>query len=98
MAMVVKALGGGEQWVYPIVMPVSDAKTNYWVVWAKYAQIQSLKRYEGARFKAPNKNGDEQRFSVVRWADRISFDAEAKAKVERDAAARRVAAFKPVRG
>lgn len=79
-------------------MPVSDAKTNYWVVWAKYAQILSLKRYDGVKFKAPNRKGEEQPFSVVRWSDRLTFDASVREKNEREAAERRVASFRPSRG
>lgn len=98
MDLIVKALGGGDQWVFPIVMPVSDAKTNYWVVWAKYPQIQSLKRYDGVKFKAPNRKGEEQPFSVVRWADRLAYDVSVREKNEKAAAERRVASFRPSRG
>lgn len=98
MALVVKVLGGGNQMVYPIVMPVSDAKTNCWVVWAKPAQVHSLRRYEGVNFKAANRKGEAQPFSVVRWADCITFDTEVRAKNERDAAIRKVASFRPSRG
>jgi hypothetical protein len=70
----------------PIVMPVSDAKTNYWVVWAKPAQVHSLRRYKGVNFKAANCKGEAKPFSVVCWADRITFDTEVRAKNEQDAA------------
>lgn len=39
-----------------------------------YSDIESEK-VQRACFKAPNKNGDKQRVSVVCWADHISFDA-----------------------